>query len=92
MGLTSYTIIDPAHVNAVQSYYLLRAAPEARAVLHGEDPQADAELTIWPNRALPELPKAEFDLILNQDSLPEMSPSTVNAYLRWIRQVCRGTL
>ena len=90
LGLTSHTIIDLPHVNVVQGYYLLKAEPEARIVLYGEEAKAGAEVTIWPNHALDELPSAEFDLVLNQDSMPEMSSATVRDYLEWIRRSCRG--
>lgn len=91
LGQISHTIIDLPHVNAVQSYYLLKALPDARIALYGEQTGADIELTIWPNHALDELPSGEFDLVLNQDSMPEMSRATVEDYLRWIRQRCAGT-
>jgi hypothetical protein len=90
LGLKSYTIIDLPHVNVVQGFYLLKAAPDARVRLYGEQPQAEPELTIWPHHALDELHGAEFDLVLNQDSMPEMSSETVADYLRWIRKVCAG--
>jgi hypothetical protein len=89
-GLNSYTIVDLPHVNVVQAYYLLKACPDARVSLYGEKPQTEPELTIWPHHALDELHEGNFDLVLNQDSLPEMSPATVNDYLRWIHTVCDG--
>jgi hypothetical protein len=90
LGPMSHTIIDLPHVNVVQAYYLLKAAPDARITLYGEEAKADSELTIWPNHALDELPDAQFDLVLNQDSMPEMSRATVDDYLRWIRKTCQG--
>jgi hypothetical protein len=91
LGLTSYTIIDLPHVNVVQGYYLLKALPADRVLLYGEDAKADThELTIWPNHAVHELHGPEYDLVLNQDSMPEMSRPIVDDYLGWIRARCRG--
>ena len=91
LGLTSHTIIDLPHVNVVQGYYLLKTVPADRVVLYGEDTAGGApELTIWPNHAIHELQGPGYDLVLNQDSMPEMSRPTVDDYLRWIRARCRS--
>ncbi len=92
LGLGSHTIIDLPLVNVVQGYYLLRSLPSARVALYGE-PRSDGEaidITIWPNNALDALPGDEFDVVLNQDSMPEMDRQTVDDYLRWIGRMCRG--
>jgi hypothetical protein len=92
LGRGPYTIVDLPHVNVVQGYYLLKSLPNDAVVLYGEQqPGNDAAFTVWPNHALSELPRTEFDLVLNQDSMPEMSQETVQSYLRWISDVCRGT-
>jgi len=91
LGSNSYTIVDLPHVNAVQGYYLLKSLPEDSIVLYGEQPaRSDAAFTVWPSHAVGELEGREYDLVLNQDSMPEMSHDTVEDYLRWIRSVCRG--
>jgi hypothetical protein len=92
LGSGSHTIVDLPHVNVVQGYYLLKSVPGERVRLYGEKGSSGTiEFTIWPNHALQELPNAEFDVVLNQDSMPEMSRSTVDDYLNWIRLTCRGT-
>jgi hypothetical protein len=94
LGPNEYTIVDLPHVNVVQGYYLLKTAPGDRVRLYGEEDGSDGgrapEVTIWPNHALAELPRANFDLVLNQDSMPEMSGPTVDHYLDWICKVCAG--
>lgn len=92
LGLGSHTIIDLPLVNVVQGYYLLRSLPSARIALYGE-PVSEGEvpdITIWPNHAIDDLPEGEFDVVLNQDSMPEMDRQTVDEYLDWIGRVCRG--
>jgi hypothetical protein len=90
LGVASRTIIDLPHANVVQGYYLLKSVPGDEVVLYGEAASGGArELTIWPNHAIHELQDHEYDLVLNQDSMPEMSRPTVEDYLRWIRSRCR---
>jgi hypothetical protein len=90
LGPCQYTIIDLQHVNVVQGFYLLKTLPEDRVRLYGEPDSGSADITIWPSHAIDQLADAEFDLVLNQDSMPEMSRETVDEYLDWIAGVCRG--
>lgn len=91
-GLGRHTIIDLPRTNVVQGYYLLRALALDAVALYGEPiPEHPSPgVTVWPDFAIDHLPDADFDLVLNQDSMPEMDRQTVNAYLRWIASVCRG--
>lgn len=93
-GLTSYTIVDLPHVNVVQGYYALKSLPADEIVLYGEEPAGASAgcLQILPAHAVEELDGSRFDLVLNQDSFPEMSPATVADYLRWIAARCDGWL
>lgn len=78
LGARSYALVDLPHVNVVQGFYLLKALPDGAVSLHGEPAAAVA---IHPCDALPE---GSFDLVLNQDSFPEIGRDTVLAYLDWI--------
>jgi hypothetical protein len=90
LGLNSYTIVDLPHINVVQGYYLLKSLPADHVTLYGENPdQAGAGLVIWPNHAINELQGPRYRLVLNQDSMPEMSLPVVEDYLRWIRLRCQ---
>ena len=93
-GVTDYTIVDLPQVNVVQGYYLLKTLASDRVRLYGEegvDGPFDG-LRILPAHAISEDMSHEYDLVLNQDSFPEMDPGTVREYLRWIRDCCRGSL
>jgi hypothetical protein len=46
---------------------------------------------VLPTHAIDEV-RETFDLVLNQDSFPEMHPTTVRDYLGWIGRVCSGRL
>jgi hypothetical protein len=92
LGARPITLIDLPHVNVVQGYYLLRSLPDAPIALYGEPPPSGASLRILPNHATAAGHAHAYDLVLNQDSFPEMHPDTVGDYLRWIRGVGAGRL
>lgn len=90
LGAVSYTIVDLPRVNVVQGYYLLKSLPADRVRLYGEEPASPSPLlTIWPDCALHQLPEARYDVVVNQDSMPEMSRAIVDEYLCWIRKSCQ---
>jgi hypothetical protein len=94
LGSGPYTIIDLPQVNVIQGYYALRTLPAEDVVLYGE-PRSGAGvggLEILPAHAIAELREPDFDLVLNQDSFPEMDAQTVDEYLRWILATCTGSL
>ena len=80
-GVKEYTILDLPHINVVQGFYLLKSL-SGEVSLFGE---ADKEIRIRPCHFLPE---GKFDLILNQDSFPEIGKETVMKYLHWIKYHC----
>jgi hypothetical protein len=85
LGLKSYSIVDLPRINVVQGYYLLKTLSRDRVRLHGEDRRSPEDLHIIPDHALRPSDRQRFDLVLNQDSLPEMNLGTARDYLRWIR-------
>jgi hypothetical protein len=84
-GLKSYSIVDLPRINVVQGYYLLKALSLDRVRLYGEESRSSEEVHIVPDHALPPTDGRRFDLVLNQDSLPEMNADTARDYLLWIR-------
>lgn len=90
LGLRAYTIVDLPRTNVVQGYYALKSIPGNRVSLYGER-ETDG-LRILPARAIADIREPTYDLVLNQDSFPEMSPETVADYLAWIRTCCSGRL
>ncbi len=94
MGPATYTIVDLPRINVLQGYYVLKSLPWDEVSLCGEPlaKAASRRLRILPTQAIADLGDGSFDLVLNQDSFPEMSPDTVTDYLRWIRRCCDGSL
>jgi hypothetical protein len=91
-GVRRYTIFDLPHVNVVQGYYLLRSLGPDNVALLGEPGRTAGApyVRVLPAQAIEDETAREFDLVLNQDSFPEIHAATVREYLRWVRLVCRG--
>ena len=89
-GLGPYTVIDLPHVNVVQGFYLAKGLGADRVAFYGEN--GDVSVRVLPNRATEVSDDHRYDLVLNQDSFPEMHPSIVSDYLTWIVRTCHGGL
>jgi|GEM_PF-826381 len=91
MGCMSYTVFDLPHINVVQGFYLLKALSEDRVFLYGECSASERNegTTILPYFCTSEMPPRHFDLVLNQDSFPEVQPEVVRGYLEWIKTASR---
>ena len=86
-GCASYTVFDLPHINVIQGFYLLKALNEDGVSLYGE--AAGGATTVLPYFAKDGVPARSFDLVLNQDSFPEIEASVVRDYLAWIKTVSR---
>ena len=90
LGIRDYTLIDLPHINVLQGFYLLKSAPRLRVELHGEAAatgSADTDqpqITIAPFFARGKVRHDTFDLVLNQDSFPEINEDIVRGYLEWM--------
>jgi len=92
-GVRALSLVDLPDVNVVQGYYLLKALPCDRVTLYGEPVPSEPEgVRILPAGALASADARHFDLVLNQDSFPEMAPATVRDYLAWVRASAKRLL
>jgi len=82
LGIRCSILLDLPHINVVQGFYLLKALPDAAIRLHGE-PINDG-IAILPCQALEAVGK--IDIVLNQDSFPEIERGAVVNYLEWIKR------
>jgi hypothetical protein len=91
LGIRNYTIIDLPQVNAFQGYYLLKSLPDEKIVLYGEDDGAGGMegVRVYPSWAFSTIKDDTFDLVVNQDSMPEMGREVALNYLREIRKKSR---
>lgn len=88
LGARRMCLVDLPEMNAVQAFFLAQALPGHRLVLHGEPcPGDEPAIRIMPDFEFLAEPLPRFDLVLNQDSLPEMDLATVHRYLARIPEV-----
>ena len=78
----SYTIVDLPLMNAFQAYFLGSVCGADALGLYGEGAQG-ARIAVMPPAHLAERGR-RTDLVLNQDSLPEMTESAARGYLSWM--------
>lgn len=90
MGIKRYTLIDLPHVNILQGFYLIKSLPAATIVLYGEKESVKKDaIYILPDWWLGKEKYILFDLVLNQDSFPEIDKQVVANYLKDIKRLSR---
>jgi hypothetical protein len=87
-SIASYTIIDLPQVNALQGYFLAKVFGQNKVRLYGEASLTTAQFTILPSEAKAEV--GEFDLLINEDSMPEIPENVVKDYLSWAKTRLTG--
>ena len=80
LGIRDYTIIDLPITCAASANFLARTLGPDRVGLYGED--RDADIEIVPAGSLHGL-SGRFDLVLNADSMTEMSRDTAQSYVEF---------
>jgi hypothetical protein len=92
IDIRRYTIIDLPIVNVIQGYYLGTVFGPDHVALFGEPVEAGDS---GPSQMIHVLPTfsirdadavPEIDVLLNADSMPEMTERTVTEYLTWARR------
>lgn len=81
LGVEEYTIIDLPTMNAVQGYMLGGSRIGDHVALRGEESHGK-RVHILPPEAFSSLPLKAFELLYNQDSLPEIEHEAAISYLR----------
>jgi len=90
LGARELTLVDLPELNAMQAYFLAQALPNHPLALFAEpDPPPGPALRIVPDFEFLSGSTGRFDLIFNQDSLPELDLETVRRYLDLIPRGCR---
>lgn len=83
MGAKQYTIVDLPLIGVLQGYFLLRCLPGADIQLYGEEEKSPA-IRLVPTYMFHD-PRWKYDLLFNQDSIPEMHLDYSTDYLRQAR-------
>lgn len=84
-GVEQYAIIDLPTTAVISAFYLARACGDDRIRLWGEEERRGVFATWFPCRQATAA-KAEYDLIVNLNALPEMTTSVQDEYLKLIAQ------
>lgn len=84
---TTYVDFDLPENLALTSYYLLKAFPEKKILLYGEEEfdgakLSDYDIVLMPSFELDKLQDDTCDLVFNSYSLAEMSQQTINHYVK----------
>lgn len=89
-GAKRYTLIDLSPVNVIQGWFLLNSEFRDRVVLFGE-PGADRDdrIFIAGSGHIRHLLADSCDIVVNQDSLPEMSRDTAAEFVCHVSNVTR---
>jgi len=78
----NYTIVDLPLANVLQGYYLANSVGPSKVRLNGED--GSGLIEILPPAEL--FGKTDIDILLNQNSLPEIPQDAGASYLTWAKQ------
>lgn len=88
--LNSYTIIDLPLINALQGYFLAQAFGASAVKLYGEAPDNTAMISILPNFAVESEAVGKIDLLINENSMPEMPEEIVKKYIMFAKKHFTG--
>lgn len=87
--IASYAIVDLPSTNAVQAYFLSNALGSEGAVALFDRNQRkfdnDASIRLLPHTELRAISE-NVDIVVNQDSFPELPEAEVDRYLSWIAE------
>lgn len=84
-----YTIIDLPMMNVCQAYFLAHAFGADSVALHGEALTPNTLFHILPPHAI-RAKTDTFNLLINENSMPEMPRAVVRDYLAWAKQNLNG--
>ena len=86
LNISTYTIIDLPIINVLQGYFLSKALGDSTVSLYGETFRDDATIFVLPTFTITTMNGNDLDVLINQDSMPEMTDQIVENYLRFARE------
>ena len=90
IAIRTYTVIDLPIVNVMQGYFLSKALGASRVSLYGEPAREGAMMVILPTVAINSITNQDFDVLINENSMPEMSEEIVENYVRFAKNHVTG--
>lgn len=85
MGVSSYTTFDLSITNVFAGWFLINALGEQEVHLYGE-PSSNLGVTILPSWKCADANTNAFDIVLNQDSFPEIDKTLLLSYFEIIHK------
>lgn len=79
LNFLNYSIFDLPQINVIQAWYLIKSGVETSLYGEVEKENSTKILPYW------KFPNGQYDLVLNEDSFPEIRKSTVVDYLKKIK-------
>ncbi len=87
--INTYTIIDLPIVNVIQGYFLSQAFDPSQVRLYAENPEGKPIFQVFPTQAVDSW-DTKIDVLINENSMPEMTNEIVENYLRFARKNVEG--
>ena len=85
----SYNIIDLPMVNVLQGYFLSKAFHSSNVCFFGENPKDTTRFFILPTIAFESI-NHEIDVLINENSMPEMTDQIVEDYIQTAKDKVTG--
>ncbi|MBT6716887.1 MAG: putative sugar O-methyltransferase [Nitrospina sp.] len=87
--LQSYTIIDLPMVNVLQGYFLSKAFHPSDVCFFGESPTTETLYHVLPTISFESISHS-VDILINENSMPEMTDQIVEGYIRTAKDKVTG--
>jgi len=87
-NISKYTIIDFPLMNVIQGYFLSKAFGTSNVIFYGEKKNENIKIELIPIDKTSEI--KNFDLLINENSMPEMPLESVQNYLYWAKENLNG--
>ena len=86
MGIAKYTTIDLPLTNVFSGWFLINAIGADKVCLHGESSDVNG-IQLLPSWKCADIEANAFDLVLNQDSFPEIDKTLLLSYFEVIQKI-----
>ncbi|MFA5117960.1 MAG: putative sugar O-methyltransferase [Candidatus Omnitrophota bacterium] len=90
IAVADYTVIDLPLINVLQGYFLAKAFGVLNVRLYGEPHGKNTLVSVLPHVAYEKEISYEIDLLINENSMPEMTEEIVGNYIRYARKKLSG--
>jgi hypothetical protein len=90
ISVASYTIVDLPIVNVLQGYFLSKALGEENVRFYGESNSKKTLISVSPTFAISSMHEKDVDILINQNSMPEMTQKSVGIYIQFAKTNLKG--